>query len=190
MRPRIEPSSSQRQVRSLICWATAETPLKNSCSVWYYDGLSFLFFSCFLGLHLWHMKVPRLGVELGLQLSVYTTARTIPDLSLVFNLQLRSQQHWILNSESKARDWTRLLMDTSRVHYHWATTGTLMTGFWAPTLCLHNQPQWELVRNAGTGLTSLTKSAFSRDHFKSWDALISLNLPLRKKSPGDKIIGC
>ena len=129
MRTRIEPSSSQRQVRSLICWATAETPLKNSCSVWYYDGLSFLFFSCFLGLHLWHMKVPRLGVELGLQLSVYTTATTIPDLSLVFNLQLRSQQHWILNSESKARDWTRLLMDTSRVHYHWATTGTLMTAF-------------------------------------------------------------
>ena len=24
----------------------------------------------------------------------------------------------------EARDWTRVLMDTGRVHYHWATTGT------------------------------------------------------------------
>ena len=29
---------------------------------------------CFLGLHVWHMEVPRLGVELGLQLLAYGTA--------------------------------------------------------------------------------------------------------------------
>ena len=29
----------------------------------------------------------------------------------------------ILNPLSKARDWTGVFMDTSQVHYHWATTG-------------------------------------------------------------------
>ena len=35
-----------------------------------------------------------------------------------------SQQHWILNPLSKARDWTCILLDTSWVHYCWATMGT------------------------------------------------------------------
>ena len=35
-----------------------------------------------------------------------------------------SQQRWILNPLSKVMDWTRVLMDTRWVHYHWATTGT------------------------------------------------------------------
>ena len=34
----------------------------------------FIFIFCFLGLHLWHMEVPRLGIELELQLLAYTTA--------------------------------------------------------------------------------------------------------------------
>jgi len=33
----------------------------------------YLFF-CFLGLHLWHMQVPRLGGEYEVQLPAYTTA--------------------------------------------------------------------------------------------------------------------
>ena len=35
-----------------------------------------------------------------------------------------SQQCWILNPLSEARDRTCVLMDTSRIHFHWATTGT------------------------------------------------------------------
>ena len=35
----------------------------------------------FLGPHLWHMEVPRLGVELELQLLVYTTATATPNPS-------------------------------------------------------------------------------------------------------------
>ena len=35
-----------------------------------------------------------------------------------------SGQRRILNPLSKAKDWTWVLMDTSRVHYHWATSGT------------------------------------------------------------------
>ena len=39
-----------------------------------------LFCFVFLGPHLWHMEVPRLGVELELQLPAYTTATATPDL--------------------------------------------------------------------------------------------------------------
>ena len=42
----------------------------------------------------------------------------------VCNLYHSSWQHWILNPLSKARNQTHILIDTSRVHYHWATMGT------------------------------------------------------------------
>ena len=38
-----------------------------------------IFFFCFLGLHLQHMEVPRLGVKLELQLPAYTTATAMQD---------------------------------------------------------------------------------------------------------------
>ena len=44
----------------------------------------FLFYLCFLGPHLQHMKVPRLRVESELQLPPYATA--MRDLSLVYDL--------------------------------------------------------------------------------------------------------
>ena len=62
-----------------------------------------LFFS-FLGLHAWHMELPRLEAELELQLLAYATAMATPDLSLVCDLHHSSQQGWILNPLSKARD--------------------------------------------------------------------------------------
>ena len=37
----------------------------------------------FLGPHLRHMEIPRLGVELELQLPDYATATTMPDLSWI-----------------------------------------------------------------------------------------------------------
>ena len=46
-----------------------------------------LFFGgVFLGLHLRHMEVPRLGVELELQLPAYLTATATPDPNNVFDL--------------------------------------------------------------------------------------------------------
>ena len=33
----------------------------------------------FLGLHPWHMEIPRLGVESELQLLAYATATAMPD---------------------------------------------------------------------------------------------------------------
>ena len=35
-----------------------------------------------------------------------------------------SGQHWILNTLSEARDWTCILMNTSQIHFCWATMGT------------------------------------------------------------------
>jgi len=38
---------------------------------------NFFFIFCFLGLHVQHMEVPSLGVELELQLSAYATATSL-----------------------------------------------------------------------------------------------------------------
>ena len=54
-------------------------------------SFSFLFFFVFLGPHLRHMEVSRLGVELELQLPAYTTARATGDPSPVRNLHHSSQ---------------------------------------------------------------------------------------------------
>ena len=83
----------------------------------------FFFFSL-LGLDSWRMKVPRLGVELELQLPAYTTATAMQDPNCICNLYHSSQQHWILNPLSEAEDQTQVLMDTSWIHFHCATTGT------------------------------------------------------------------
>uniref|UniRef100_A0A8D1DAL5 Uncharacterized protein n=1 Tax=Sus scrofa TaxID=9823 RepID=A0A8D1DAL5_PIG len=85
----------------------------------------FFFFFCFLGPLLWHMEVPRLGVESELQLPAYTTATATPDPSRVCDLHYSSQQRRILNPLSEARDRTCVLMDTSQIRFHGATMGTL-----------------------------------------------------------------
>ena len=54
------------------------------------DSIFFLFF---LGLHLQHMEVPRLGVKSELQLPAYSTATAMPDLSCICNLHRSSCQH-------------------------------------------------------------------------------------------------
>ena len=77
----------------------------------------YLFVCLFLGLHLRHMEVPRLGVELGLRLLAYTIATAKQNPSHVCNLHHSSWQHWIVNPLSGNRDPTCVLMDTSRIHY-------------------------------------------------------------------------
>jgi len=75
----------------------------------------FFFFLVFLGPHLWHMEVPRLGVESELQLLAYTTATAMQDPSRICNLNHSSQQCQIFNPLSKAMDQTRVLMVPSQV---------------------------------------------------------------------------
>ena len=61
------------------------------------------------------MEVPRLGVELELQLLTYTTATATSDLSPICDLTHRSWQRQILNPLSEARDQTHIFIDTSQV---------------------------------------------------------------------------
>ena len=50
------------------------------------------------------MEVPRLEVEVELQLPAYTPATATPDLSWVCDLLHSSRQYRMLNSLSKARN--------------------------------------------------------------------------------------
>jgi len=65
------------------------------------------------------MEVPKLGVELELQMLGYTTATAtataMPYPSHICKLHHRSWQCWMLNPLSKVRDQTCILMDTSQV---------------------------------------------------------------------------
>ena len=72
------------------------------------------------------MEVPRLGVELELQLPAYATATAIAmqDPSHVCNLYHCLQQHQIRNPLSEARDQTYNLMVPSRISFRCAMTGT------------------------------------------------------------------
>ena len=54
-------------------------------------SLSFSSF-VFLGLHLWHMNVPRIGVKSELQLLAYAAATAMPDPSCVCDLHHNSRQ--------------------------------------------------------------------------------------------------
>ena len=85
--------------------------------------LDFFFFFSYLGLHLWHMEIPRLGVELELQLSTYTRTTTMPDSICICELHHSSWQCWLLNPLSEARGQTRILMNASSNGTCWATTG-------------------------------------------------------------------
>ena len=64
----------------------------------------YFYFFVFLGPHLWHMEVPRLGIKLELWPPAYTIARAMPDPSRMCDLHHGSQQLQILNPLSKARN--------------------------------------------------------------------------------------
>ena len=80
-----------------------------------------LAFFSFKRLHLLSLEVPRLGVELELQLLIYTTATQ--DLSCICDLYHGSRQCQILNPLSGAKDQTHILMDTSEICYHLSQNG-------------------------------------------------------------------
>ena len=59
--------------------------------------------------------------------AAYTTATAMQDPSHVCSLHHSLWQHWILNTLSEVRDWTWGLIDTSQIHFSWATMVTLYT---------------------------------------------------------------
>ena len=70
------------------------------------------------------MEVPSLGVKLELQPLAYTTITATWALSHICNLHHSTQQHWILNPLSEARDQTCVFMDTSQIHFCCTKMGT------------------------------------------------------------------
>ena len=56
------------------------------------------------GAHLWHMEVPRLGVESKVQLPAYTTATAMQDPNHDYDLHHSSWQRQIADPLSEARD--------------------------------------------------------------------------------------
>ena len=72
---------------------TNSFPLDICLEIGLLDPMVGLFFFL-LGPHLWHMEIPRLGVELELQLPAYTTATATPDPSCNCDLHYGSWQCW------------------------------------------------------------------------------------------------
>ena len=70
--------------------------------VWTRGSPFFFFF--ILGPHMQHMKVPRPGVKLELQLMAHPSATATLDLRRICDLCCSLWQHWIINSLSGARD--------------------------------------------------------------------------------------
>ena len=91
------------------------------------------------------MEVPRLGVELELQVPAYTTATATQDPTYIFDLHHSSWQHQMLNPLGEARDRTCILMDASRFRYHGTASGTLHALL--------------LIRGGGTVMNMSTKTA-------------------------------
>ena len=79
------------------------------------DTYLFIFKLAFIGPHLRHIEVPRLGIESERQLPAYATA--MPNPSHICNPQHSSRQHQIRNPLSKARDQGHILMVTTWVCY-------------------------------------------------------------------------
>ena len=88
------------------------------------DKSSILKYFNFLGLHLWHMEVPRLGVKLGLQLQAYTTVAATPYTSHICDPTALAATLNLLNPLSKAGDQNHILMDTGQVLNPQAAMGT------------------------------------------------------------------
>ena len=86
-----------------------------------WEGFFFFFF-------FWLFRAARLAYRRsqarGWIGAAYATATGTPDPSCIYNLYHNSQLRSIFNPLCMVRDWTCLLMNTSWVHYHWATTGT------------------------------------------------------------------
>ena len=67
------------------------------------------------------MDVPRVGVKSELQLPAYAISTAMQDPSHICNLHHSSQQCWIPDTLSKAKDRTHILMDTSWIHFCFTT---------------------------------------------------------------------
>ena len=100
--------------QTLTLTVTIPLPLFHSPLSLLFCLFVFFFSFVFLGQDPWHMEIPRLAVELELQLPAYATATAAWDPSRICDLHHGSRQRQILHPLSKARDRTHVFTDT-----HW-----------------------------------------------------------------------
>ena len=98
---------------------------------------------------------------------------------LVCDLHHSSGQRRILNPLSKARGWTFILMDTSHIHFHWATTGgnslsTPLLRRYHPQG--HASVDWHIHSPQGEHLLKLCPLGCSLAHLPS-SSFLSLGAP-------------
>ena len=110
--------------------------------------MCFFCFCFFFQLHLWHMEVPRLGVESELQLPTYTTATAMPDRALTVNYMAAlgnagSLTHWARPGIKPATSW--ILVGFIR---HWAMKEM-------PESCVLKDPQLDSGGGKLWNITSL-----------------------------------
>ena len=79
-------------------------PMKDEVLIFFSLKSDFLFVFFFFFLGLRHMEVPRLGVKSEIWLLAYAIATATQDSSHICDLHHSSQQCWILNTLSQARD--------------------------------------------------------------------------------------
>ena len=97
-------------ILSLLFFLKFKIQFLQGSPVWCLNISKVIFFF-FLGLHLQHMEIPRLGIKLELQL--LATATVTQDPKHICHLHHSSQKCWFLNPLSEVRDWTCILIDTS-----------------------------------------------------------------------------
>ena len=120
------------------------------------------------------MEVPRLGVKSELQLPAYTTATATPDPSqAVCDVHHSSQQHWVLNPLSEARDRTHILMDAIRVHYLLSHNGNSSDAFNKITSHPRVEPGSQGWQSQGHNLESLAWAWPSWSPGSHWGSLAS-----------------
>ena len=97
----------------------------------------FFGFFFFIGPHFRHMEVPRPEFKSVLHPSANTASTEMPELSHICDLHHSSWQRQILNPLREAKYQTCILMNTSQIHFCWATTGTPLT-----FSCFNDCPLW------------------------------------------------
>jgi len=112
-------------------WGPGLECILKSCELqefWYiYISIYIYVDTCFLGLHPWHTAVPRLGVELELQLPAYTTATaTFPTPQLTAFTEYLT--HWVRPGIEPASSWVLVRFVTAEPRWELPGSGILIVG--------------------------------------------------------------
>ena len=132
VRPGIEPESSWMLVGFVNHWATAGTPCVFSFHQKYFLSFFFLLFRATTAAFGSSQARGQIGAAAASP-HHWGCADASPcnwGSELHLWLHHSSQQCQILDPLKEARDQTHMLMDTSRVCYHWTTTGTPKNTFY------------------------------------------------------------